>query len=120
MLGSMSTNDAGGPEMALNLDHDHMQGGKIHLLQTMCSVAVFIELVTLQEGKAKLLQSLHCEALMLGSMSAEAACSLGREVQAALASALPLDQRPCQQAAIIPPGSRLHRWTFGTTKTNPP
>ena len=90
---------------------EHVQGAQTNIVQIHVFMLVLFTHPShcLQEGKAKLLRSLHCEALVLGSMSAEAACSLGREVQAALASALPLDQRPCQQATIIPPGSHLHR-----------
>ena len=66
----------------------------------------------MQEGKAQLLRSLHCEGLVLGSMAQEAACSLGHQVQASLACSLGLDQRPGLQAAIIPLGCHLHRWAF--------
>lgn len=66
-------------------------------------------MATLQEAKAQLLSSLHCEALVLGSIAPEAACALGRQVQAALSCALPIADRPGQQAGIIPPGSHLLR-----------
>ena len=77
----------------------HADPGSSHRDQPVC----------VQEGKAKLLRSLHCEGLVLGSLDQEAACSLGRQVQASLACCLGLDQRPGQQAAVIPLGSHLHR-----------
>ena len=69
----MSSNAASNPDLSLNLHHDHVQDGKINLLQTMSSRAILL-ICILQEGKLRLLQCLHCKAIVLGSMSAAAAC----------------------------------------------